>query len=221
MTDSRLPDALHEALERDSQAVTPLSPVWQRTLWALAAAAAALLLSVVVIGVRSDMDEIPFWLSWGCSVMELVLAAALLGLGLRESIPGRAVTTMETWSALTVAVLYQIGVGFVTYRFSPGLDYGIEPLAHGIGCAKQDLLTALPTLVVIALLIMRATPVRAPNAGLLAGAGAAIATDAVTHLRCPVSDMRHVLLWHTGAVLILAAAGWGAGLLWQRFRRPR
>jgi hypothetical protein len=86
---------------------------------------------------------------------------------------------------------------------------------------KQDMFSALPTLLVIAVLILRATPVRAPSAGFLAGAGAAIAADAVTHLRCPVSDMRHVLLWHTGAVLLFAIGGWILGLGWQRLRGGR
>jgi hypothetical protein len=42
--------------------------------------------------------------------------------------------------------------------------------------------------------------------------------DAVTHLLCPISDLTHVLVWHTGAVLGFAVLGWLAGTIWERRR---
>jgi hypothetical protein len=221
MTDQHLPRALQKALDEDSAAVHPLPSEWLRLLWALGVSAAVLVATVVGFGLRSDMGQIPMWLSWGCSVFELILAAALFALALRESVPGRAVPVVNSLAAVTLAVIYQVTVGLVTYLFSAGLDYNDHPLAHGVGCMKQDVVSTLPILVVITILILRAAPVRAPHAGFLAGAGAAIAADAVTHLRCPVSDMRHVLLWHTGAVLGFAVGGWLLGLVWQRIRGGR
>jgi hypothetical protein len=82
----------------------------------------------------------------------------------------------------------------------------------------SDTMLALPTLLITIWLIVRAFPVRAWMAGLLGGAGAAIASDAITHLQCPVSDMRHVLVWHTGAVILISAAGALAGFAWGRWR---
>ncbi len=42
--------------------------------------------------------------------------------------------------------------------------------------------------------------------------------DALTHVLCPMSDLRHVLVWHTGALIGLMFIGWLAGKLWERKR---
>jgi hypothetical protein len=33
-----------------------------------------------------------------------------------------------------------------------------------------------------------------------------------------MSDLRHVLVWHTGAIIGFMAAGWFMGTLWSRAR---
>ena len=77
---------------------------------------------------------------------------------------------------------------------------------------------ALPALAVTLWLVFRALPLRPSIAGLLGGAGAAVTADALTHVLCPMSDLRHVLVWHTGALIGLMFIGWLAGKLWERKR---
>lgn len=213
-----VPEELMKAITDDLQPVTPLAPVWRRTLWALAVSALVFAVTVFAFGVRSDIQDIPAWLGWGSSVIEFLSAALLLGLALRASVPGRSVPVSSAIAALTASVLYQLAVGYITFRFSPGIPWQDHPFAHGMGCMTSDTMLAVPTLVITLFLIIRAYPTQAWMAGLLGGAGAAIASDAITHLRCPISDMRHVLLWHTGAVVLISAIGALAGYFWGRFR---
>ena len=70
-------------------------------------------------------------------------------------------------------------------------------------------------------LVFRALPVRPSIAGLLGGAGAAVTADAVNHIICPMSDLRHVLVWHTGVLVGLMLFGWLVGTLWERARYGR
>jgi len=214
---TQLPEVLRKAVEHDLSPVQPLPPVWRRTVNALAVAATVFTVAVVFFGVRSDIQTIPLWLSWGTSFLELGAAALLIALALRESLPGRSVPTTSAACALTAAVVFQLAVGFATWRFSPaGAPWAFDPFGYGMSCMGTETALALPTFLVTLLLVFRAYPVRAWMAGLLGGAGAAIAADAITHLRCPVSDLRHVFLWHTGAVLIFSLGGALVGYVWSR-----
>ncbi len=38
---------------------------------------------------RPDIDQLPMWLSWGCSILQLALGVLLIGLALREADPRR------------------------------------------------------------------------------------------------------------------------------------
>ncbi len=213
-----VPEELMKAVMDNFHPVTPLAPVWRRTLWALAVSALIFAVAVLGFGLRSDIQSIPTWLGWGSSVIEFLAAALLLGLALRESIPGRSIPLGSALTALAACIIYQLTVGYVTWRFSSGVPWEDNPLSHGMSCMISDTTLAIPTLLVTVWLIIRAFPTRAWMAGMLGGAGAAIASDAITHLRCPVSDMRHVLLWHTGAVVLISAAGALIGLAWDRRR---
>ncbi len=73
-----------------------------------------------------------------------------------------------------------------------------QGLKMGISCATHDVALALPALVVTLWLVFRALPMRPSIAGILGGTGAAVTADALIHIMCPMSDLRHVLVWHTG-----------------------
>ncbi len=213
-----VPDELMKAVTGDLRPVTPLAPVWRRTLWALVISALVFAIAILALGLRSDLQSIPTWVSWGSSIIEFLAAALLIGLAMRESIPGRSVPLSSAVAALTTSIVYQLAVGFITWHFSPGKPWQDQPFAHGVGCLMSDTMLALPTLAVTVWLITKAYPTRAWMAGMLGGAGAAIAADTITHLRCGISDMRHILVWHTGAVVIISAVGALAGFLWDRWR---
>lgn len=218
MSTEFVPEDLRRAVEHDFRPVRPLPPAWQRTLVVAAVMAVGFAVSLAAfkLTLRPDMDQLPMWLSWGCSVLQLLVGVMLVSMALRESIPGSGVPAGAVKVAVVTAVLMQVVVGIATWMYSPGMPWGEGAIAKSVGCVTQDSTMALPTLFVTLWLVFRALPVRAPVAGLLGGAGAAVTADAITHLLCPMSDLRHVLVWHTGAMLGFMLIGWVAGVLWER-----
>jgi hypothetical protein len=183
-----------------------------------AVATAVAALAVGTIALRDDLGQMPLWLSWGFSALELIVGVVIVGLALREAVPGAGAPIGAVWTALAVGLALHVVVGLATWMHGPGMVKGGDWLSIGIGCMAHDAVRVLPIFVVTVWLVFRALPLRAPVAGLLGGGGAALAGDAITHLLCPMSDMRHVLVWHTGAVLGFMAVGYAVGVLWQRLR---
>ena len=218
MSTDQLPEALRETIAKDIEPIRPLHPVWQRSL--VVAVVATLVMASILFGfkmqLRGDMGQLPMWLSWGCAILELVAGILIVGLALRESVPGGAVPGRTVQTAILTGVALQILVGIMTWAHSAGVPMGADWFAKGIGCMSHDIAMILPTFAVTMWLVFRALPLRAPVAGLLGGTGAALTGDAITHLLCPMSDLRHVLVWHTGTVFGFMALGWLAGALWAR-----
>jgi hypothetical protein len=218
MSLDRIPDELRQAIERDHRAVRPLQPIWLRVMLAVSALAVVLALVLAKASLRADLDELPMWLSWGCSALQLLLGVMLLGLAVRESVPGAAAPLGAVSIAALLAVGVQLLVGVATAVLSPTIALSGDGLGPGVGCLKHESLLALPAFAVTLWLVFRALPLRAPVAGLLGGAGAAVAADAAIHLMCPVSNLSHVIVWHTGAVVLFMVVGWAAGAAWERLR---
>lgn len=218
MSLENLPDVLREAVEDDHRAVRPLHPAWMRAMAAAAILAVVLAFVLANASLRADIETLPMWLSWGCSALQLALGVLLLGLALREAIPGSGVPIGTVRLAAATALGVQILVGVATSIYSPAIVMPGSGVAPGIGCLKHEAMMALPTFAVTLLLIFRALPMRAPTAGLLGGAGATVASDGVIHLLCPMANLSHVLVWHTGAVILFMGLGWMIGVLWERLR---
>jgi len=221
MNTELLPESLRQTISADLAPVRPLSPAWMRTLYAVAVAAAGLAIVVAAfkLSLRPDIEQLPMWLSWGCTTLQLVVGIVLVGMALREAVPGSGVPAGAVALALSTGVVMQILVGIATWMHSPGM-----PLMQGHGfkagvtCSTHDLALALPALAITLWLVFRALPLRPSIAGLLGGTGAAVTADAINHILCPMSDLRHVLVWHTGMLFGLMIVGWVAGKLWERNR---
>jgi hypothetical protein len=221
MSTSPVPDTLRRAVASGLQPVRPLSPVWVRTLLAMAVAAVGLGVVVAAfnLSLRPDMDQIPMWLGWGCTALQLVIGVVLIGMALREAVPGGGVPSGAVAVAVGTGVLMQVLVGVATWMHSPGVPYVTgQGLGVGVGCSTHDLALGLPALVATLWLVFRALPLRPSVAGLLGGTGAAVAADSVNHIICPMSDLRHVLVWHTGVLCGLMLLGWAVGTIWERAR---
>jgi len=216
-----IPNGLREAIVSDFQPVRPLHQAWVRTMLAVAILAVVLAFVLAKASLRPDMDQLPMWLSWGCSILQLALGILLIGLALREAIPGEGIPRGAVRIAALTALAVQILVGIATSIYSPAITMPGSGIAPGIGCFKHETAMALPTFAVTLWLVFRALPLRAPTAGLLGGAGATVASDAVIHLLCPMSNLSHVLVWHTGAVILFMSVGWVSGMIWERLRWRR
>jgi hypothetical protein len=220
MTTDLIPKTLQEAVGQNLQPVRPLHPAWRRTLVVATVTAFVLatVLLVLKLQLRSDLAEIPMWLSWGSSFLELIAGVFLVGLALREAIPGAGIPAGGARAALGAGLGFQVLVAVATWMHSQGMLMGDDWIAQSIVCLKRDSTMVLPIFVVTMWLVFRALPLRAPIAGILGGAGSAITGDAITHLLCPMSDLRHVLVWHSGAILGFMLLGWMVGTIWQRIR---
>lgn len=216
-----IPERLRTAVEHDLNPVRPLAPVWRRALVVAAVATALLLASVATSHLRSDFDHIPMWLSWGAAVLELLVGVLLVGLALRESVPGAALPRAWAVLAVVTAVALQVLVAAATWMYSPGIRLGDLAMQAGFGCMRHESLLALPAFALTVGLIIRALPVRPAMAGLLGGAGCGLTSDAVDHLLCPVSNLHHVLVWHTGAIVLLMVFGWALGRIWEAWSGRR
>jgi hypothetical protein len=216
-----LPEGLRRAISDDLAPVKPLPPVWMRTLYAVAVAAAGLAVVVTAfkLSLRPDMEQLPMWLSWGCTALQLVVGVVLVGMALREAVPGSGVPSGAVTLAVSTGVVMQVLVGIATWMHSPGMPlikgHGLNA---GVTCSTHDAALALPALAITLWLVFRALPLRPSIAGLLGGTGAAVTADAINHILCPMSDLRHVLVWHTGMIFGLMIVGWAAGKIWERRR---
>jgi hypothetical protein len=221
MSSPPVPESLRRAISEDLQPVRPLPPVWMRMLTAVSVAVAGLAAVIVLfkLSLRPDMNQIPMWLGWGCTAVQLVVGVVLIGMALREAVPGGGVPSGAVSLAVGAGVVMQILVGIATWMHTPGLPFVKgQSVAAGVGCATHDVALGLPALAVTLWLVFRALPLRPSIAGLLGGAGAAITADAVNHIVCPMSDLRHVLVWHTGVIFGLMLLGWLTGTIWERVR---
>lgn len=215
-------DDLIRELAADAHPVRRL-PSWlhRGALWL----SVALLCGVVVtvgVGARRDLTEVvwtPAYLFEAALLLVTALSAAAGALIL--SVPGAERSRLVRWLPIvagTAALLWIAGESLVAAS---------DPTAR-VGpawwCIERTLLVGLLPGIVLFLMIGRAAPLRAAWAGLLA----LLATGAIgvlgTNVMCGVDRPMHLLVWHVGPMVLLAAAGAGIGasvLDWTRGIRRR
>jgi hypothetical protein len=211
------PPSLRERIAGDLAPVSPLRRPWLRAAAALPLGILLLFGASAVYGVRGDAGRLGWTLTWGLSTVELALGMLLIGMSLRDAVPGRvwsppvlAASLVTTLGAVTLITL-------VTWRISPTRIAG-EPVAYVTRiCFGYTLLAAVPVILFVGLLVSRAYPLRPWIAGALYGAGAGLLSDAGWRLFCHYSDPWHVLPSHLGAVLAASLIG----ALTGRLLRPR
>jgi hypothetical protein len=201
--------------------VTPLKPPARRALPLLAFAAVALGFLVAARGLRFDAGELGFLALWGVVLAEVVAGGALVALALAEAVPGRGAGRGAALLAVAASAGLFVSLAALARRASAGMAVADPLREHGPACFAFQGLIGLAGLALAARLVLRAAPLRAAFAGLLAGSGAALIAEGVWHAGCPITDLRHVLAWHGGALLALALAGLAFGLAVERRERAR
>jgi hypothetical protein len=204
------PPKLREAIRRDLRPTRPLRPPFVRAL-VLIPIAVAIVVSVPGLRFfRSDMAVIGFVRAWGFSFGQALAGLVIVGVALRESIPGRglsrgaAVATIAIGLAIPFALL-----GATASAFNVGPDPG-RGLEEGIGCFRVSAVSAIPALIAAAFLAARALPTRPALAGALYGLGCGLVADAGLRLFCEYTVPSHVVFGHGGA--IVAAMVFGAAV---------
>jgi hypothetical protein len=205
--DEPVPDDLHRAIARDLTPVRPLAPPWRRAAVLLPLAIAVVAGIPWVMGVRHDAGVLGAWWSWGVSSLQLLAGFVLVGLALRESVPGSALSPRQLAGAIASGVAIVAAVTWATYAVSPTSAPPARTVPFFVYCLRHSALLGAPAVIAAGLLAARAFPLRPWVAGALYGLGGGLMTDAGWRLFCDVSAPSHVLMAHGGAMLVLVVLG--------------
>jgi hypothetical protein len=201
------PKNLRDKIERDLRPTRPLRPPYVRAL-VLIPLAVAIVLSVPGLRFfRADMQAIGVVKAWGFSFGQALAGLIIVGVALRESIPGRGLSR----GAIVATIAVGLAIPFLLLGVTASaFDIGPEPgrgLEEGIGCFRVSAISAIPALIAAAFLAARALPLRPALAGALYGLGCGLIADAGMRLFCEYTVPSHVLLGHGGAIVGAMALG--------------
>jgi hypothetical protein len=217
----KMPDELRRAIATDLRPVRPLPPPARRAVAVALWIPVAIGLVLALLGLRPDMPSLGVSMTVIQLAIEAALGLALVTLALAESIPGRGPARSRALAAIATAVVVVVVQAAVTRGASPGISVPNPLTSHGPACFALQVLVGIPALAIVAVLVVRAAPLRAAMAGVLGGAGVGLVADGIYRLHCPITDLRHVLVWHGAAAVLLALAGLVGGLTWGRAQRIR
>lgn len=204
MTDT---ERLIEQLAARARPVRRLAPPWRRTATWLLLAAAVVALVAAGHGLRADLVEAmadpAARVEWLASLLVGALAAHAAFV---VSLPGRRLRW--AWLPAPAAALWLAGLGWGCLRDHARLGQAALAFDPGVAeCAWTISLVSLPLGLVMLLMVRHAGVVRpAATAALAALAAAALASAGVGLLH-EGETMLMTLLWHAGAVAVLALLG--------------
>jgi hypothetical protein len=150
----------------------------------------------------------------------LVAVMALLSLSLSwQMTPGRYQRAPVAW----IVGAFAVGLVLVTGLMFPW-ENASEIFSAGWGCTIEGTLVALPTGLVLLLLVSRGTPISYPALGVSVGATSSLFSLTVLQFVCRHQQAGHLMVWHGGVVVICVAVGYLLGriveqLLARRVRR--
>jgi hypothetical protein len=206
---SIVPPSLRSAIEADLRPVQPLANPWRRVLGLVPIAVALLVISVALFGLRVDSPDLGLSLTWGASVLQMLVGLAVMGFALREAVPGTLLTRRTAGLVVATGIALLLAITWATWATSPTFVPPRFNRAVWLICVFGTFAAALPALFVAAGLVRRAYPLRPALAGALYGLGAGLLSDAGWRLFCHFSDPNHVFAAHTLAVLMVTATGAG------------
>jgi len=207
-------EKLKAEVARDLAPVRPLRPAWVRAL---------ILLPCAVLGFGLLALLFPRWqlngLAWTLGALQMLVAYAILWVGLREAVPGQGPGAPALGLAALVATLAVGGANALLLYLRPmGVPAGMD-WRFAVHCFRIELLLGLPAVALGFWLAARGFPLRPAVAGVLGGLSAGVAASGVWSLFCPLNDLPHLLASHIGPIGVVAFAGFLTGSWWARRRR--
>jgi len=207
VTEPRFPAELLDEVGRDLRPVRPLaSPAWR----AAALLPLGLLLLVgapLVWGFRSNLATLGPALTWGLSALQTLAGLLVVGVALREAVPGRELSGRAVALTLAAAAALFLAQTALTAWLFPTTVPPAVRVRYAWECLGMATLTALPALAAAAWLVVRALPSRPTLAGAVYGLGAGLMADAGVRMFCWVTTPAHVLIAHGGAVVAMTGLG--------------
>jgi hypothetical protein len=201
------PPDLLSAVRGDLHAVRPLHSPARRALALLPFGLALVVAIPSFWGWRGNLSDMGAAAAWGLSALQALAGMLIVGLALREAVPGRELTRRALGVTALAALVLVAGITLVTSAIAPVTVRPGVWLRWAWECFEVAFVSAVPALAAIGWLASRAMPTRPAVAGAIYGLGAGIIADAGTRLFCWVSTPSHVLVAHGGAIVALAGLG--------------
>lgn len=216
-----VPQRLRETIEHDLRPVRPLAGPFRRAALFIPVAAVFLVGVPWVFGLRPDVPLMGPAVSWGLSGLQVLAGIFVLGLALKESVPGNALSPRVLIASAVAAIALVVVVTEVTFAVSPTI--APPPLRAPFlrFCAGFSTLVGTPLVLLAGFLAARALPLRPWVAGGLYGLAAGLIADAGWRLFCEVSSPGHVLVAHGAGVGSLALIGMLGAVVTERVRWGR
>ncbi len=211
-------EALQAKLDDALAPVSPLriAPRLIPALLLVVAVSAVVLL--VAAGIRHDAAQLgPLWLVVP-SLFELAAAFIVIGLGIREAIPGSVGHRAMVGISLVAACTIQLTVAALTAYRSPLGHAPHSTSREVLWCLTAVTLIALPTLAIGFRVLASGLPSRPGRGGLYIGIGAGLVADAIWRLYCPLGHFEHIARAHLSGLALAIGIGGAIGLLWDRHR---
>jgi len=216
--DTSLHQRIRARIAQDLRPVKPLPSPARRVLLIAPFAIAVAVLAALRYGIRDDFDRLGGAITWGFSAFQWTLGLLVLALALRVAIPGRGVSGRVLAAAGVLAMAAVLLITIVTYAAHPTFVPPALAWPMWYLCFLGPLEFGTPILIVATVLAARAFPTRPVAVGALSGLAAGLITDSGWRLTCWITVPAHVLGTHALAVVALAAAGAGLGIIIDRVR---
>jgi len=207
VTEDRLYRQIREKIEDDFVPVRPLKEPWKRALWIFPLALLLAVAFLAVFDLRPDAANFPPLELYGLILLQVAVCYALLKAILRTGIPGSFLSLSHLVFLSAAALAVFIAASLLHHSASPNHPGAGQELSMGMACISIVGLLGAAALIGGFFLARYGLPLRAGIAGLLLGLGSGLAVEAVWRLHCPFTSWGHVLIFHGGAVFILAVAG--------------
>ena len=210
-------ERVREAVARDLRPVRPiLSP--SRRLLLLVPIAVVVAAVATVQYERDDFEALGVVLTWGLSALQWVLGILVLGIALRQAVPGYGLSGRTRWLTCVGVLIFMTGVTLATHRAHPTFVPPGRTWVVWYLCFTGAMKSGLPLLIVTCLLAARAFPTNPAAVGALCGLATGVVTDSGWRLTCWISAPTHVLGAHAFAIAAMVACGAFFTLLLDRRR---
>jgi len=207
VADPRPPAELLAEVGRGLRPVRPLASPARRAAALLPLGLLLLVGAPLVWGFRANLAALGPAVSWGLSALQTLAGLVVVGVALREAVPGRELSGRAVAITLAAAAALFLAQTALTALLLPTVVPAAARVRYVWECLGMAALTALPALAAAAWLVARALPSRPAVAGAVYGLGAGLMADAGVRMFCWVTTPAHVLIAHGGAVLGLTALG--------------
>ena len=203
-----------DSLVRELEPVSPLAlPPVRLWRW-LAASAAVTAATVAVLGRRGDLGVAVFTQPFQAHALFLILAAiSSAGAAIALAIPGEPV---QSWRRAAPALALGAWVAWLAGELMPLAATGgaAWPVA-GWGCVGKAFAIGVTPGLLLAVMVGRGAPGDVRGTVTFAALAAAAVGALGVELTCPLDGPMHLLLWHTGPVMVvvLLAALFGRAAL--------